>query len=88
MQAPGGTDWRSPFILAARADKSPDVVYLMTDGQSDNEKRMYSGIDGALREAKSPDTVINVVAVSPEPADAKSLRGLADKHKGKYTELK
>lgn len=88
VQAPGGTDWRSPFVLAAHAEKAPDVVYLMTDGQSDNEKRMYNGIDDALKAAKTPDTVINVVAVSPDAAGGKSLRGLSNKHKGKYTELK
>jgi hypothetical protein len=88
VQAPGGTDWRSPFILAAKTEKAPDVVYLMTDGQLDNQGRMYTGIDEALNAAQSPDTVINVVAVSPNAASASSLRGLSSKHKGKYTELK
>jgi len=92
VQAPGGTDWRSPFILASKGDGSPDVIYFMTDGQLEpnqsNKGDVLQGISKAIKASSSADATVNVVGLSPKPDEGKVLKKLAEEHKGRYVEIK
>jgi Mg-chelatase subunit ChlD len=89
VQSPGGTDWRSPFRFAARAENPPDVIYLMTDGQTASYEKMEEGIGEALKAANTPRAIVNVVSFNSEIYDAKHrLKDLARKYSGQYIEIK
>lgn len=84
VQAPGGTDWRSPFVLAAKSTRFPPVIFLMTDGQFYNTEPFLDDIRKIVSKGNS-EAVLNVVGFGGTGPDAEAaLRELAAANKGTY----
>lgn len=83
---PGGTDWKSPFVLAAKSTQAADAIYFMSDGQGASEA-MLRGVHDALKRTKPSNPVINVVGLNPKPEWEEGLQKLAAKSGGKYNEI-
>jgi hypothetical protein len=97
-QLPGGTDWGSPFLLASKASPSPDLVFIMTDGQhktgdATDPKKNLNRFEDSIKKYTNlgnPEkpTKINIVALPSDEVNYAALKSLAEKYKGEITKVK
>lgn len=80
---PGGTNWGSGLMMALKgATPKPDVIFFMTDGNSNDEQ---GWIDAITQEnSRGKRTIIHTTALGT-PDAARDLDAMARRNGGKFT---
>ncbi len=83
--APGGTDWRQPFIYAMKSTPPPDAIFFLTDGQipGASVERTLTVIDTALKKAPNLPKV-NCLWIENKSTKGTAMEKLAKKYHGEF----